>query len=72
MQLSGAASSSKERPDNLAERIYLQLKDDIFEIYNSQRAKNFRKALKESPDGIFPGCKRCYQVMLCGRRRKGF
>src|SRR3989344_4630650 len=32
MQLSGAASSNKERPDNLAERIYLQLKDDIFEF----------------------------------------
>jgi radical SAM protein with 4Fe4S-binding SPASM domain len=44
----------------------------IHEIYNGERARKFRNALRTSPDGIFPGCKRCYQVMLCGRRRKGF
>lgn len=32
MQLSGAPSNGKERPENFAERIYLQLKDDIFEF----------------------------------------
>lgn len=32
MQLSGTPASGKERPDNLAERIYQQLKDDIFEF----------------------------------------
>ena len=30
MQLNRAADACKERPENLAERIYLQLKDDIF------------------------------------------
>ncbi len=46
--------------------------ESIWDIYNNDRARRFRKALKESPDGIFPGCKRCYQIMLCGKRRKGF
>lgn len=32
MQLSSTAIRSKERPENLAERIYAQLKDDIFEF----------------------------------------
>jgi DNA-binding GntR family transcriptional regulator len=32
MQLSGTPSTGKERPENLAERIYQQLKDDIFEF----------------------------------------
>jgi radical SAM protein with 4Fe4S-binding SPASM domain len=44
----------------------------INEIYNGERSQKFRNALRTSPDGIFPGCKRCYQIMLCGRRRKGF
>lgn len=58
-----------DHPDYIVGNI---LKDDIFDIYNNERSRAFRKALKESPDGIFPGCKRCYQIMLCGRRRKGF
>ncbi len=44
----------------------------FFEIYNGERAQRFRKALKNSPDGNFPGCIRCYQNMLCGQRLKGF
>lgn len=32
MQLSGTSGAPKERPENLAERIYQQLKDDIFEF----------------------------------------
>jgi DNA-binding GntR family transcriptional regulator len=32
MQLSGTQAAPKERPENLAERIYQQLKDDIFEF----------------------------------------
>lgn len=32
MQLVGPAKRGKERPENLAKRIYLQLKDDIFEF----------------------------------------
>jgi len=46
--------------------------ESIWDIYNNERSRRFRKALKESPVGIFPGCKRCYQLMLCGKRRKGF
>ena len=44
----------------------------FFEIFNGERARKFRLALKNSKDGIFPGCIRCYQNMLCGRRVKGF
>jgi radical SAM protein with 4Fe4S-binding SPASM domain len=44
----------------------------FFEIYNGERARRFREVLKGSPDGIFPGCVRCYQNMLCGRKVKGF
>ncbi len=44
----------------------------FFEIYNGNRAIRFREALKESPNGIFPGCLRCYQNMLCGKKVKGF
>ncbi|MBU0929115.1 MAG: radical SAM protein [Spirochaetes bacterium] len=44
----------------------------FFEIYNGERARKYRLALRKSKDGIFPGCVRCYQNMLCGRRVKGF
>jgi radical SAM protein with 4Fe4S-binding SPASM domain len=44
----------------------------FFEIYNGERARRFRRALKARPDGLFPGCVRCYQNMLCGKRLKGF
>ena len=46
--------------------------DRFFEIYNGERAKRFRRALKARPDGAFPGCVRCYQNMLCGERLAGF
>jgi len=46
--------------------------DDFFSIYNGERARKYRLALKASPDGVFPGCVRCYQNMLCGKRVKGF
>jgi len=42
------------------------------EIYNGERANKFRKALNESEGGMFPGCLRCYQNMLFGRKIKGF
>lgn len=42
------------------------------EIYNGPRAVKFRKALKSNPHGVFPACKRCYQLMLCGDKCKGF
>lgn len=44
----------------------------FFEIYNGERARKFRLALKNSENGIFPGCVRCYQNMLCGKKVKGF
>jgi radical SAM protein with 4Fe4S-binding SPASM domain len=44
----------------------------FFEIFNGDRAVRFREALKASPQGIFPGCVRCYQNMLCGKRVRGF
>lgn len=43
----------------------------IMDIYNSDRAVKFRRLLKSSPNGLFPGCRRCYQLMLCGRRKPG-
>ena len=49
------------------------IKDEpFFEIFNGERARRFRNALKASPKGVFPGCVRCYQNMLCGKRVKGF
>lgn len=44
----------------------------FFEIFNGPRARRFRTALKNAPEGMFPGCLRCYQNMLCGKRVQGF
>ena len=44
----------------------------IKEIYNGERANKFRKALHGSEGGMFPGCLRCYQNMLFGKKIKGF
>ena len=44
----------------------------IKEIYNGDRANLFRKTLHECEGGMFPGCLRCYQNMLFGKRIKGF
>ncbi len=46
--------------------------DEFFNIYNNERARRFRSVLKNSPDGLFPGCVRCYQNMLCGQKRPGY
>ncbi|MBL8027742.1 MAG: radical SAM protein [Fibrobacteres bacterium] len=43
--------------------------DTLPNIMNGVKAKRFRNALKNSPNGLFPGCVRCYQNMLAGRRR---
>jgi len=49
------------------------IKDNkLWDLYNNEKAIKFRQLLKKSPDGLFPACKRCYQVMLCGHRRRGF
>jgi radical SAM protein with 4Fe4S-binding SPASM domain len=42
------------------------------EIFNGERANRFRKAIHASEDGLFPGCLRCYQNMLFGKKIKGF
>lgn len=42
------------------------------EIYNGDRANTFRKEMMESEGGIFPGCLRCYQNMLFGKKIEGF
>ena len=42
------------------------------EIYNGERANHFRKTLNECENGLFPGCLRCYQNMLFGKKIKGY
>ncbi|HOV64070.1 MAG TPA: radical SAM protein [Spirochaetia bacterium] len=46
--------------------------DNFFSIFNGEKAIRFRKALKETPNGMFPGCIRCYQNMLFGKKIRGF
>lgn len=46
--------------------------DKFWNIFNNERAVRFRKELKKTPDGLFPGCIRCYQNMLFGRRKSGY
>ncbi|MDR0584636.1 MAG: radical SAM protein [Treponema sp.] len=42
------------------------------EIYNGDRANKFRKTIHSCEGGIFPGCLRCYQNMLFGKKIKGY
>jgi MoaA/NifB/PqqE/SkfB family radical SAM enzyme len=42
------------------------------EIYNGDRANKFRKTINACEGGMFPGCFRCYQNMLFGRKIKGY
>jgi MoaA/NifB/PqqE/SkfB family radical SAM enzyme len=42
------------------------------EIYNGERANKFRKTIHTCQGGMFPGCLRCYQNMLFGKRIKGY
>ncbi|MCL2214535.1 MAG: radical SAM protein [Treponema sp.] len=44
----------------------------IKDIVNGERANLFRKTLHESKDGMAPGCLRCYQNMLFGKKVKGY
>jgi len=47
--------------------------DNSFEeIFNNDRAAKFRKELKNSENGIFSGCLRCYQNMLFGKKKRGY
>jgi len=47
-------------------------KQPVKEIYNGERANFFRKTISECENGMFPGCLRCYQNMLFGKKIKGF
>jgi MoaA/NifB/PqqE/SkfB family radical SAM enzyme len=47
-------------------------KNTFKEIYNGERANIFRKAINECEGGMFPGCLRCYQNMLFGKKIKGY
>ncbi len=48
------------------------LENSFEEIYNNKRAQKFRTELKNSENGMFSGCLRCYQNMLFGKKRKGY
>ncbi len=48
------------------------MENSFYDIYNGERAQKFREELKNSPDGLFPGCVRCYQNMLFGKKVKGY
>jgi radical SAM protein with 4Fe4S-binding SPASM domain len=42
------------------------------EIYNGERANHFRKTIHSCKGGMFPGCLRCYQNMLFGKKIRGY
>jgi len=42
------------------------------DIVNGDRANLFRKTIHECEGGMFPGCLRCYQNMLFGKKIKGY
>jgi hypothetical protein len=49
------------------------IKEQSFkEIYNGERANRFRKTIHSCENGMFPGCLRCYQNMLFGKKVKGY
>jgi radical SAM protein with 4Fe4S-binding SPASM domain len=43
-------------------------KQNFWEIYNNEKATKFRTILKNAENGLLPGCIRCYQNMLLGKR----
>jgi len=49
------------------------IKEQTFkEIFNGERANLFRREIHNSGGGMFPGCLRCYQNMLFGKKIKGY
>lgn len=42
------------------------------EIYNGDKANKFREEILKCDGHIFPGCVRCYQNMLFGKKIKGY
>ena len=47
-------------------------KQSFKEIYNGGRANKFRETINSCEGGMFPGCLRCYQNMLFGKKIKGY
>lgn len=39
------------------------MKDDVLDIYNNKRFREFRRALSKQPNGVFPLCSRCCGLM---------
>jgi radical SAM protein with 4Fe4S-binding SPASM domain len=49
------------------------IKENSFaEIYNGDRANRFRKTINQCEGGMFPGCLRCYQNMLFGKKIRSY
>ena len=49
------------------------IKEQSFkEIYNGDKANKFREEILKCDGHIFPGCVRCYQNMLFGKKIKGY
>lgn len=48
------------------------MESKFYDIYNGERAQKFREELRKAPNGNFPGCVRCYQNMLFGKKMKGY
>lgn len=49
------------------------VKEQTFkEIYNGDKANKFREEILKCEGNIFPGCVRCYQNMLFGKKIKGY
>jgi radical SAM protein with 4Fe4S-binding SPASM domain len=42
------------------------------DIYNGDRANRFRKTIHSRENGMLPGCLRCYQNMLFGKKIRGY
>ena len=56
-------------PDYILGNIKAQ---SLGEIYNGERANLFRKTIHSCEGGMFPGCLRCYQNMLFGKKIRGY
>jgi MoaA/NifB/PqqE/SkfB family radical SAM enzyme len=65
----GAVHFCADYPDYILGNITQQ---SFKEIYNGDRANKFRKTIHACEGGMSPGCLRCYQNMLFGKKIKGY
>ncbi|MDR1252830.1 MAG: radical SAM protein [Treponema sp.] len=65
----GAVHFCADYPDYILGNITQQSFKDI---YNGDRANKFRKTIHACEGGMSPGCLRCYQNMLFGKKIKGY